>query len=117
MVRVDLRDRGMPWVELLLRSRSSTTALNLGPRPRLSALASVAAVGALAARRPAAAGAAVGVLAVLNRDFYALLARRPGPGGGAGGIPLHVLHHVTAVLAVPAGVAAYLVRDAGVQLA
>ena len=54
MVRTDFRDRGVPWVMLLLRHRGSATALNLGWRHRVSAL--VALFGAIACvrRRPAA---------------------------------------------------------------
>jgi hypothetical protein len=46
----------------------------------------------------------VSVLLGLNRDFYALLARRRGLGEAAVGVGLHAVHHLTAVAAVPAGV-------------
>ena len=66
-------------------------------------------LGALAAatRRPVPALAALGALAWLNRDFYALLARRQGAGAAAIGVGLHAVHHVTGAAAVPAGVLAY----------
>jgi GT2 family glycosyltransferase len=109
MVATDFARRGVPWVALLLRSRGhGSTALNLGWRHRLSALASTAAALALLARWPTAAAGAVVVLLGLNRDFYALLARRRGPGEAALGVGLHALHHLTAVAAVPAGVIAHL---------
>jgi hypothetical protein len=50
------------------------------------------------------------LLLVLNRRFYALLLRRGGPLTFAAGVLLHALHHLTAVAAVPLGVAAYLGR-------
>ncbi|MEZ5100660.1 MAG: hypothetical protein R3C15_12845 [Thermoleophilia bacterium] len=80
--------------------------LNLGWRHRLSALASVALAVSILRRRPAAALAALVALAVLNRAFYGLLARRLGPTGAAGGVGLHALHHLSAVAAAAIGAAA-----------
>jgi GT2 family glycosyltransferase len=110
MVATDFSRRGVPWVELLLRSGGGRDrgALNLGWRHRASAAVAVLGALAAAARRPAAALAALATLAWLNRDFYGLLARRRGPRVAALGLGLHALHHVTSAAAVPAGVAAYL---------
>ncbi|WP_133252046.1 glycosyltransferase family 2 protein [Actinomycetospora cinnamomea] len=115
MVATDFARRGVPWVALLLRSGQlragrASTALNLGWRHRLSALACTLAVSALAARRPRVAAGAVGVLVGLNRDFYALLARRRGAREAVVGVGLHAVHHLTAVASVPAGVVVHL-RD------
>lgn len=109
MVRTDLFRRGVPWVTLLLRTGSSNT-LNLGWRHRLSALSSLVLVLAAARRRPAVATASLAVLIGANRDFYALLVRRLGPFRATAGVALHVVHHLTAVAAVPLGVFAYLTR-------
>lgn len=109
MVVTDFARRGVPWIGLLLRSRGRSSAvLNLGTRHRLSALAVAAGVLALPARRPAVTGAALLGLLGLNREFYALLLRRRGPAEAVLGIGLHVVHHLTAVAAVPAGVLAHL---------
>ncbi len=108
MVRTDFARRGVPWVGLLLRSGRGSTALNLGWRHRLSAAACAAGALGLLARRPRAAGAALLVLLVANREFYGLLARRRGVGEAAVGVGLHVVHHLTAVAAVPVGVAVHL---------
>lgn len=108
MVDTDLRRRGAPWTRLHLEQGGGSTALNLGWRHRLSALASVAAAGAALTRRPRAALAAVGALIALNRDFYALLARRGGPGLAAAGVVLHLAHHLTAVASVGLGVVGHL---------
>ena len=108
MVDTDLRRRGAPWTQLQLERGGGSTALNLGWRHRVSALASVVAVGAVLARRPRAALAALGTLIALNRDFYALLARRGGPGLAAAGVVLHVAHHLTAVASVGVGVVEHL---------
>jgi hypothetical protein len=93
MTHTDFARRGLPWAELLVEYRRGSTALNLGPRHRLSALA---ALGLLPRRsRPASAA----VLLVLNRRFYALLLRREGPARAAAGVGLHALHHLTGVAA------------------
>jgi Glycosyl transferase family 2 len=110
MLRTDVLDRGAPWVELALRTRSFPSTLNLGRRHRLSAVASVGLAAGLLTRRAAIALPAATVLLAANGDFYALLARRLGPARAAAGIGLHVLHHLSAVAAVPLGTAAYL-RD------
>ena len=110
MVRTDFHARGVPWVALLARRGATPSGLNLGWRHRLSALASVALVGSLAARRPRPAAAGLGALVFLNAPFYALLFKRRGGAQAIAGVGLHVLHHLTAVCAVPAGLLAH-VRD------
>lgn len=104
MIRTDFHRRGVPWVELLLRRGSAPSGLNLGWRHRFSAVASVVLACSVAARRPRAASASLGLLLLLNARFYALLARKRGPAEAAAGVGLHVVHHLTAVCAVPAGV-------------
>jgi glycosyltransferase involved in cell wall biosynthesis len=110
MVRTDFRDRGVPWVELLLERRELPTSLNLGWRERASAVASVGAAVSILRRRPVAATACLGSLVALNRDFYALLENRQGMGRATAGVGLHAIHHLTAAAAVPAGVISYLRR-------
>jgi hypothetical protein len=113
MVRTDFARRGVPWVALLLRTAHSTahsTALNLGWRHRASAVACAAGVAGLLLRRPATLIAALLVLLGANRDFYALLVRRRGVTETVAGVGLHVVHHLTALAAVPAGIAVHL-RD------
>jgi GT2 family glycosyltransferase len=108
MIETDYFRRGAPWVALLLGTEASRSALNLGWRHRASAAATGFGVVALARGHGRAALAALGVLVVLNRDFYALLLRRQGPVGTAVGLGLHVLHHATGIAAVPAGVLLYV---------
>lgn len=105
MVRTDFVCRGIPWVGLLLanRSQSRSTALNLGWRHRLSALASVGAVPAVALLELTLLAAFLVALVALNHSFYALLLRRRGPVEAAIGVLLHAVHHLTAVASVPAG--------------
>ena len=108
MVRTDFSRRAVPWVGLLLRSGRASTTLNLGWRHRASAAASAAAVAGLVLRRPAVGLAALLVLLGANREFYGLLARRRGLGEATVGVGLHVLHHLTALAALPVGVAVHL---------
>jgi GT2 family glycosyltransferase len=108
MVATDFARRGVPWVELLLRERGGSSALNLGWRHRASAVISlIAAVALLRGRFRLAAGSLLG-LAVLNHSFYSLLARRRGSAEAALGVGLHAVHHLTGIASVPAGFAAYL---------
>jgi GT2 family glycosyltransferase len=107
MVRTDFTHRGVPWVRLMLRSRSAGTALNLGWRHRLSAAACVVGVVGVTRRKPAAAAGALAALVALNRPFYGLLVRRRGPLEAGAGVALHVLHHLTSAAAVPAGIVAH----------
>ena len=104
MVRTDFAARGVPWIGLILDSGGSS-ALNLGWKHRLSALASVAGAAALLLRRPRAALVAALALVALNHRFYGLLARRRGAPEAALGVVLHGVHHLTSVAAVPVGVA------------
>jgi GT2 family glycosyltransferase len=110
MVWTDFTRRGIPWVDLMLRRRQASSALNLGLRHRLSALASMAAVLALVRRRLRLATGATLILVALNARFYMLLARRRGPRMAVIGIGLHALHHLVAVAAVPAGIVAQLLN-------
>jgi GT2 family glycosyltransferase len=108
MVRTDFARRGVPWARLLLEGGGGRSALNLGWRQRLSAVAAVLLAAAALARQPRPALAALLAMLGLNRRFYALLARRGGPPLLAAGIPLHLLHQLTASAAVPAALALHL---------
>jgi hypothetical protein len=105
MLRTDFAHRGIPWIGLLLRSRTVPRHLTLGWRHRLSALASLLAVLAVMRRRPALAAGALLALVGLNRTLYALVLRRLGLGGAVAGIGVHVAHHLAATASVAAGLA------------
>jgi glycosyltransferase involved in cell wall biosynthesis len=108
MVRTDLVGRGIPWVVLLLRHRHSTSALNLGWRHRLSALAALIGAVALVTGRVRVVACAAVALVTLNHRFYRLLFRRLGASGSLAGLLLHALHHVVGIAAVPIGVVRHL---------
>jgi cellulose synthase/poly-beta-1,6-N-acetylglucosamine synthase-like glycosyltransferase len=105
MVWTDFARRAIPWVALEWRTRRLSSALNLGWRHRLSALACVVGVVALVLGWWLIALGALGALLLLNRAFYALLLRRLGLAGAAAGVALHALHHLVAAAALPMGVA------------
>lgn len=104
MVKTDFGRRGVPWARLLLRQGGDSTVLNLGWRRRASAAASVVLLGSLLARRPRLAAAALAANLVLDRDLYALLARRGGASLLFAGIGLHQLHQLAAAASVPAAI-------------
>lgn len=110
MVRTDFGRRGVPWVRLLLREGAHSTALNLGWRRRASAAASVVLLVSLLARRGRPAAAALVANLVLDRDLYALLARRGGPRLLLAGIALHQLHQLTAAASVPVAIASHTIE-------
>lgn len=111
MLHTDFARRGVPWVRLLLRDGSDSTALNLGWRRRWSALSSLLAVAALLGRRPRLALAALLANLFLDRGLYALLARRGGPRLLFAGIGLHQLHQLAAAAAVPAALVLHLAEE------
>jgi glycosyl transferase family 2 len=108
MIRTDLFVRGIPWVGLLLRHRSTSAALNLGWRHRFSALASVAILAGVVLRNPWIVVGAVVALVLLNVPFYVLLVRRAGVLRALAGVVLHFVHHLVGVIALPLGVLKYV---------
>jgi glycosyltransferase involved in cell wall biosynthesis len=111
MVVADVRDRALPWTEIILRERRLPRDLNLRPAHRVGAAASVACAAALAAVPafpvPAALAAAASAAVVLaaNRSFYRLLLEVRGPAFLAAALPLHVLHYLCAAAGLAAGLA------------
>ena len=112
MLRTDFFRRGVPWARLLMRDGDDSTALNLGWRRRASAVASVALLGAVLARRPRTAAVALLANLALDRDLYALLARRGGPRLLLAGIGLHQLHQLAAAASVPVAIALQAIEEA-----
>ena len=111
MVQTDFAARGAPWVALALERGNSGSSLNVSGRHRVAAVAALATVAALGLRRPGIAAAALGAMMASNMSFYVLLGRRGGARLALVGVPLHLLHHLTAALSVPAGVVLYARRS------
>jgi glycosyl transferase family 2 len=110
MLRTDLVNRGAPWVALLVGKRRIPASLNLRWRHRASAACWLAAVAALARRRPVPTMVALACSGWLNRSFYGLLRNRHGDRHALLGFVLHGLHHLTAVASVPVGIVVHI-RD------
>ena len=107
MAETDLLRRGVPWLRLLLEDRSHSTALNLGWRHRAGTAGSVALAAGLARRKFRLVAGALGFLVILDRPLYELLFRRRGGRQAAAGVPLHVVHRLTAAAAVPLALIAH----------
>jgi hypothetical protein len=101
MLRTDLLARGVPWLRLQLESGRISGSLNLGWRQRLGALVAVATATAAVRRRLLGVIAGCVAEVALEARFYALLRRRGGVALAAAGVPLHLLHNLVSVLAVP----------------
>jgi GT2 family glycosyltransferase len=110
MIRTDFAARGAPWVELLLSRGSGSTALNLGWRHRMSAAASLALLVTASRRKVPPSMALLVLILILNHSFYRMLLRRRGPAFAAAALPLHVLHHLVGMAAVPEGLRRHLRR-------
>lgn len=105
MLHTDLAARGAPWVALALeRGGAGGAALNLSWRHRLAAGAAVLSAAAALTGRGRVAAVALAAMIAPNARFYALLARLGGPRLALAGVPLHLLHHLTAAASIPAGV-------------
>jgi hypothetical protein len=94
----DVFHRGVPWMLLMLRTRTIETDLNVSRRQRASVAATALGVVGLAGSlvRPEALALLVLNLLMLlacNGDFYRFLARRKGVVFAAASVPLHWLYY------------------------
>ena len=108
MVATDIMRRGAPWIALMLRQRAIPSTLNLGWRHRLSALMCLFAIVFTATRHWSLASSAVVLFIGLNWRFYLLLITHRGPVFAIAGPLLHALHHVSAIISVPIGIAQHV---------
>lgn len=110
MTKTDLLHRGVPWLQLILEGRTGATALNLGWRHRMSTLLTLVVCWGLVRRRWVVVAASQSALVALDAEFYGLLLRRGGIRLALAGIPLHAVHRLTSVAAVPLALAAHIRR-------
>jgi glycosyltransferase involved in cell wall biosynthesis len=125
LVRTDVRDRGVPWLLLMLRERSMPADLNVTFAHRISvalvgalvllagAMLLNALVGPLTAFRLPVAGAwgmvfCAALLLFLNRDLYQFFARKRGLLFAIGTVPLHWLYYAYCGVSVLLALAAHL---------
>jgi GT2 family glycosyltransferase len=122
LIESDIRDRGIPWTQLILRSQRAHDDLNLRSGYRVSVvLAYLVALGATLALMDArallvAAGAAVAMLP-LNAPVYRFFVQRRGVLFALRVAPLHFLYHLYNGFSFVVGSALYLAaRHLGLRL-
>jgi hypothetical protein len=117
MLVTDLRDRGVPWMRLILQSASCPSDLNLAYSARASVVLAyvlVATLLAAAASSPAwlaAAAAAAVLLGIANRRTLRFMIRKRGWTFGAGAAALILLYHLMNGASIVAGAALHLAGD------
>jgi len=121
MVVTDVRDRALPWTELILRERRMPHDLNLRTTHRVSTAAVLSFSAGLASSPAfplfgaAVATASFAVLVVANLPFYRRLAAVRGPAFLAAALPLHLVHYLCCAAGFGAGLARYVLTAAGVS--
>ena len=104
----DIRDRGVPWTQLISRYGGLTTDLNLSWGLRLSVvsaylLVALAVAGLVDPRVWWALPLPIAALIVLNRDYYAYFLRLRGPWFAARVVAAHCVHHLSNGVSFVAG--------------
>lgn len=119
----DLRDRGIPWVQLIYRYGQLRNDLNLAHRYRACTVLGYVGLGGLilAWSMPwtlILAPAAFGAMWVLDSAYLGFVARNRGWRFAVRAFPLRVVHHLTSGASFVVGTALYLARRGlGVSLA
>ena len=108
MAETDLLRRGVPWLRLVLERRPRSMSLNLGWSHRIGTTASLLLLAGIIRRKPWLAGSSLGLLILLDTEFYLLLWRRGGAPLVAAGVPLHVVHRLISAAAVPIALTTHL---------
>jgi glycosyltransferase involved in cell wall biosynthesis len=108
LVVSDVRDRGIPWTQLIVGRRALMNDLNLQTHHRLSVIA----VYGLALALPlsfryawfrAVAGLSTGFLLAANWDLYRFFYRKRGPAFALRAVPLHWLYYGYSLIAFGIG--------------
>lgn len=123
MIRTDVRDRGIPWMRLLLERRGRTpVSLNAGGFEQAKvalmgmALAALFLGVALAdARILLVSAGAVGVVTLLNWPAHRWYAKVRGPSFAVAAVPLLLVYYASSAVAAAAGIMAYLWTAVGTR--
>ena len=119
----DVRDRGVPWTQLLARYTAMRNDLNLTLKYRACVVLAYLLVACVVAapwwpRLWLAAVALLVALWALDRDYYGFFVRKRGLAMALAWFPFHILHHLTNGVSFAVGTMLYqLRRVAGVELA
>jgi glycosyltransferase involved in cell wall biosynthesis len=119
MVRTDIRDRGIPWMRLLLERRGRpSTALNTGRleqgKVALTGVAMLLLPLGLALGAPgllAASGIATAAVVVANWPAHLWYAQLRGRGFAALSVPLLLIHYASGAVAAGSGVLVHALRS------
>jgi len=110
MIKCDVRDRAIPWTNLLLREKNLPNKLNLGWSQRFSMLLSYAFLGTLFLRPlPLVPMACVSTIVLLNWRYYYFFYRQRGAFFAATVIPFQILFYIYSGLALGLGILDYLI--------
>ena len=113
LIRTDIFQRGIPWTQLILRSKSLPNDLNLKQSQRLSVvLAGLVILFPLFGWYWAALLCLFAVL-IINVDFYQFLVSRKGAAFAMAAVPLHLLYFLYSGFSFGIGVALHLLTKAG----
>jgi GT2 family glycosyltransferase len=112
---IEIRDRGIPWTQLLHRYGGFHEDLNLTRSYRACVVAAYAAVGCIvcAVRWPlllVPAALSIATLWFLDRSYYRFFSARKGPGYAIAWFPIHVLHHLSNGLSFALGTLLHFAR-------
>jgi hypothetical protein len=116
----DVRARGIPWTQLILRYRAPTNSLNTSVALRLSVVCSYMAVLSSAATlvTPLALLPLAGSLAALvglNFDCYRWFVRKRGLAFAARVVPVHLIHHLCNGASFVVGTVLHIASRRGLQ--
>jgi GT2 family glycosyltransferase len=119
-VLTDIRDRGIPWMQLMHRYGGMQNDLNVSIAYRLCVVVSYALVGSVAAALywPAAlvlVPLLIAALCLLDLPYYAFFIRRTGVWFTVRWFAVHVLHHVCNGISFAVGMLLCGLRQAGVS--
>jgi GT2 family glycosyltransferase len=119
-VVTDVRDRGIPWTQLIFKFARLDNNLNLQTNQRLAVALAYALIALLALATTALqwlvpAGVALLMLAGLNWRYYAFFHRRKGLWFCCQVFPAHLLHHWCNGLSFMAGTAIFYAHSVGLR--
>jgi hypothetical protein len=103
MLRTDIFHRGIPWMRLIMRSRSMPNDLSLRWSQRLSVALVFVLIALLSMGEGKIAAVCAAALAGLNVPFYAFLLVRGGALFMVRALPLHFLFHLYCGIAFALG--------------
>jgi GT2 family glycosyltransferase len=122
----DVRDRGVPWMQLILRSGLLANDLNTSTALRASLVLSYVLLAAIVtapflragwtAGAIAVAAGALSALVVLNWGYYRWFQQREGAGFAVRVVAVHVLHHLCNGVSMAAGAALTCASRWGIRL-